>query len=225
MERLTFNHLPQPQSYKEPVAVTLPSGDRFYTTPDGIRYPSVTTILKVHSEAGLEAWRRRVGYDEAVKIKKRAGKRGNRVHDLLERTLQNQEVYPQMTDLEMYLSMMKYVKYINNIRLLEKALYSHALRLAGRSDCIAEYKGVLSVIDFKSSVRTKKAEWIEGYCMQVTAYAIMCKELFGYTIRQGVIIIGRDDELTAQVFVVRVADWLEELLECRDTWEIKYGNG
>lgn len=216
-----FIHVPHPQIV-EPVAKTEPGGKRYYHTPDGKQYPSVTTVLSLHSFEGIQKWRKRVGYNEANKVAARAGGRGTRIHNLMEKTLRNEEVKPQLVDLEMYLLMMKKVKHINNIRLLEAALYSHKLRLAGRSDCVAEYKGKLSIIDFKSSLRRKKKEYVEGYCMQVAAYATMYEELFHIPVHQGVIIIGVDDEKT-QVFKVQTADWLEPLLYYRDLWESQSG--
>lgn len=212
-----FIHLPRPE-FVEPVAVTLKSGDRFYTTPKGKRYPSVTTILKLHSRDAIQKWRKRVGKEEAALVGARAGARGNRIHGLMEKTLMNQPVSPKLMDLEMYKLMLKHVQRINNIRLLEAALYSDELRLAGRSDCVAEFDGELSIIDFKTSLKKKKKEWVTGYCMQVCAYAVMFEELFGIPVKKGVIIMGVDDE-KPQVFKVNVEDWLEELLHYRDQWE------
>jgi genome maintenance exonuclease 1 len=165
-----FVHLPvvpPPSAH----AVTLPGGNRFYETPSGHRYPSVTTVLKIHSRDGIEAWRRRVGKEEAARVGARAGARGTRIHTLVEQYLNNEPVQPKLMDLEMFVSMKKHLNRINNICLQEAALYSDYLRLAGRCDCVAEFDGTLSIIDFKSSLRKKIADHIHGYCMQVSGYA------------------------------------------------------
>lgn len=218
---MTFVHLPRPE-FVEPIAHTFKDGRRFYVTPEGERYPSVTTVIGLHSRDAIQKWRKRVGDSEANKVASRAGGRGNRIHSLMEKTLRNEPVQPKLLDIEMYKAMLKHVQRINNIRLLEAALYSKKLRLAGRSDCVAEFDGELSVIDFKSSLKIKKVEWIEGYCMQVAAYATMYEELFGTPVRKGIVIIGVDNE-RPQVFKVTTKDWLEKLIHYRDEWECKFG--
>ena len=212
-----FTHVPF-NALNQAKATTYKNGDRYYTTPNGKKYPSVTTILKLHSKEGIDSWRKRVGKEEAAKVGARAGARGNRIHGLIEKTLNNQSVSPNIFDMEMYQNMMKHVNRINNIRLQEVALYSHKIRLGGRCDCVAEFDGIPSIIDFKSSLKKKKVEWIEGYCMQVAAYSVMYKELYKESITQGVIIMGVDDE-KATVFKVKTKDWIEKLVEYRDLWE------
>ena len=78
---------------------------------------------------------------------------------------------------------------IDNIHGLEKPLYSEYLGIAGTVDCIAEYNNELAIIDFKTSKKPKKREWIEGYFVQCAAYACMLYELTGLTVKKFVIIM------------------------------------
>jgi genome maintenance exonuclease 1 len=82
---------------------------------------------------------------------------------------------------------------INNIKAIETALWSSTLRMAGRVDCIAEYDGKLSVIDFKTSKAIKDEKDIQEYFMQATAYAIMFQERTGISIRNIAILMSCED--------------------------------
>lgn len=217
-----YRHLTVPFLASIP-AETAASGNRVYVTPEGRRYPSVTTVLKEHSREGIQAWRQRVGATEANTVARRAAARGTRIHDLLEAHLRNDPMVPGIFDLEMYLSMEREAKRIDDIYFLETALWSDHLRLAGRTDCIARFDGKRSVVDWKTSLRPKKLEWIEGYAMQVAGYCIAFEERTGVPVDQGVLIIGIDDEPNAQVFIVKRDDWVEKLLYYRDLWEMKNG--
>jgi len=88
---------------------------------------------------------------------------------------------------------------INNIHCLETFLYSHYLGLAGRVDCIAEFDGELAVIDFKTSTKEKKEDWVEHYFVQETAYAAMFLERSGLEVQKIVTLIATE-EGSVQVF-------------------------
>jgi genome maintenance exonuclease 1 len=214
-----FNHIPI--SFPKLGCTTLPSGIRHYETPDGKRYPSVTTVLGSGDKTYLNEWRERVGAEEADKITRRAGVRGTRMHSLTERYLNNEFVVPILYDKPMFESMVPYLQRINNIRAQEVGLFSHHLRLAGTCDCIGEFDGRLSIIDFKTSLRPKKIEWITNYFMQAAGYAVMFEERTGIPINRTVIIIGVDDE-EAQLFTERRNPWIPGLLEMRDNFEAKH---
>lgn len=217
-----FVHCPPPGLARldKITATTAHSGTRVYTTLDGKQYPSVTTVLSLLSRDGIQAWRKKVGEKEANAISSRAAGRGTRIHNLIEKTLDNQDVTPKLPDIEMFRDLRSLLaKRVNNIYLQEKALYSHTLRLAGRCDCIAEYRGVLSVIDFKTSLRPKTPDHIENYFMQACAYGTMFHELFGIEVTQGVIMIGVDNE-KPQVFQITLSDWYDDLIKVRDMWEL-----
>ena len=105
---------------------------------------------------------------------------------------------------------------INNIVGVEIPLFSDLLRVAGTTDCIAEYNGKLSVIDFKTSRKPKKEEWIDDYYMQTFAYKLMFEEMTGIEIKQVVILVACIEQFDVQVFKKPAKDadeWLEKLVK------------
>ena len=207
--------------YEDLVAETTDTG-RTYKCPDGSSFNSVTTVLKVLSEDAIQAWRRRVGEDVANKIGVRAANRGTAVHSIIERYLDNNVEYDKhvMPDV---LSTFKDVqpildKHISEILGLEAPLYSKHLKLAGRVDCVGVFDNKLSIIDFKTSRKIKKKEWIHNYFAQASAYAIMFEERTGIPVPQLVIIIAVDNE-EPQVFVEKRDDWTELLFKAKEIYE------
>ena len=191
-----FNYC-QPLEIPDLVSQTQKNGKRIYVTPEGDHFPSVTTVVGHHKKHIIQEWRARVGHEAANKISAQASGRGNGMHNLCERYLSNETSYNKgvMPDaLEMFKSIRPYLDRINNIHYIEQSLWSKQLQLAGRVDCIAEYEGVLSVIDFKTSRRIKTIEQIEDYFWQTTAYALMYEELIGKPIDDLVIIMAVENE-------------------------------
>ena len=78
-----FEHVGINLGYDDIEAETTSSG-RKYKCPNGVSYPSVTTVLSILSEDGIRAWRKRVGEVEANKISHRAATRGTAVHAIVE---------------------------------------------------------------------------------------------------------------------------------------------
>jgi genome maintenance exonuclease 1 len=108
-----------------------------------------------------------------------------------------------------------YVDQIDNIHLLEAIMFSHKLTIAGQVDCVAEYNGKLSVIDFKTANKERQESWIDNYFMQCSAYAIMYEETFGTPIEQIVIMLASEDG-TSQIFVKERKDYEQELIKAID---------
>ena len=219
--RKKFNHNIIELGYEDLVAETTDTG-RTYKCPDGSSFNSVTTVLKVLSEDAIQAWRRRVGEDVANKIGVRAANRGTAVHSIIERYLDNDVEYDKdvMPDV---LSTFKDVQpildaHISEILGLEAPLYSKHLKLAGRVDCVGVFDNKLSIIDFKTSRKIKKKEWIHNYFAQASAYAIMFEERTGIPVPQLVIIIAVDNE-EPQVFVEKRDDWTELLFKAKEIYE------
>ena len=194
-----FKYVDKPHDLNE-LKTTNVNGSRFYVTPNGNKYPSITTVVSSDPEKkrGLMEWRKRVGEKEANRISSQAARRGTSVHTLCEHHLYNpcpeepdsvwQKAMPDA--IEMFNSMAPILnKNVNNIHGQEVALYSDRLGVAGRVDCIAEWNGKLSVIDFKTSRKPKKAEWIRDYYMQCAAYAAMYYERTGIPIKDLVIAV------------------------------------
>ena len=170
---------------------------------DGASYPSVTTVIGEKKKKSIMEWRRKVGEDEANAISKRATTRGNKCHKLAEDYLSNKPLDRYRDDvlsLGLFHQIRPYIDKINNIHALEESLYSHTLKLAGRVDCIAEYDNELAIIDFKTSTKFKREEWVQDYFSQETAYAIMFQELTGVKVKQLVTIIAVETG-TPQIFV------------------------
>jgi len=190
-------------------------GSRIYNTPDGNRYPSVTTVLQAYNAKGIAEWRRKVGDAEANRVSRKATDRGTSVHNAIEKYLKNESnasegMLPHAKSV--YVHMKKVLDdHVNNIHCLETQLWSDQLELAGQVDCIAEYDGKLTVIDFKTSVRLKKKEHIKNYFMQLAAYANMFTERTGLFVEEGRIIIGVDNCAFAQIMRVNPHEYTDEL--------------
>jgi len=216
-----FNHL---NVELPPITATTTDGMRLYETPEGNKYPSITTILSVRNKSGLTEWRKRVGNDVANHISRTAAARGTKVHHMCEDYLNNDNIdhhkknflpfclFGQLKE--------KVLCNINNIHAQEAGLYSDKYKIAGRVDCIAEYNGVLSIIDFKTSTKERNDEWNENYYIQCSAYAEMYEERTGTEIEQIVILCVTEDG-TVQEFVKNKYDYLDAITETATEWNKK----
>jgi len=178
-------------------------GKRFYVTPEGNFYPSITTVLSLQDKPGLKKWRETVGEKEAKRISQDSMRIGTAVHQMAEFYLSNYIIKLKDEDkkiVDTFNRLRFLLGNINNIVGNEIALYSDLLRVAGTADCIAEYNGVPSVIDFKTSRKPKKEVWIDDYYMQTFAYKLMFEEMTGIEIQQVVILVACIDQFDVQVF-------------------------
>ena len=200
-------------------------GKRYYISPSGKKLPSVTTVLGHSKKHIIKEWRERVGNEEAQKISTRASVRGTKFHNMMEKYLTNdatlfENVMPDMK--QAFKDTQKTVDLIDNIHYIECPLYSERLGLAGRTDVIGEFAKTLSVIDFKTSTKLKKEEWIDNYFEQGTAYALMYEELTGIPIDQIVIIISVDGETEPQVFIRDKKHYVDSLMEKTKVYKEAY---
>lgn len=209
---MTFIYCP-PKDLVDLESKTFPDGRRYYTTPDGVKLPSVTTVLGAMSKQAIMEWRNRVGHDVANAISKKATGRGTNVHTLCERYLNNEPLGNIMPDAkEMFLPLKPILdKSVSDIWYQEQALWSLKLGMAGRVDCIAHWNGVLSIIDFKTSRKIKKKEHIETYFQQECAYAIMLEEMIGEPVHQLVTLMAVEDE-EPLIFIEKTEDHIEGLV-------------
>lgn len=195
---------------------------RFYKTPQGELYPSITTVLGVQDNTSLEQWKQKVGIEEAERVSKKATNRGNRIHKLFEDFLNNIPIEVDMFDADVFNKGSKLLKqHVNNIRVQEGGLYSHHLRCGGRVDLIAKFDRKLSIIDFKTSTKSKDKKYIENYFMQTSAYAVMFEELTKIPINQLVIVIMVDYD-DPQIFVEKRDTWIKKFIEVRNLYKSKY---
>ena len=130
------------------------NGTRYYVTPEGYKYPSITTVLSEYNRKQIYEWRQRVGEERANLISRQASSRGTRIHKLCEDYLNNEEPkFKTPLDTELFYSIVPELARINNIHAQELRMYSDHLRIAGTVDCIGEHDGRISVIDFKTAKR------------------------------------------------------------------------
>lgn len=197
------------------------NGQRRYITPDGNAYPSVTTVLSILSEKFIAAWKARVGEEEAAKVSYRASQRGTAVHEIIEKYIDNEVDYAKgymPNILENFSSVRSIIdERVGKVFAQECALYSDHLRLAGRVDCVAEFDGRISIIDFKTAKRKKYRSGIKQYFQQEAAYAIMFEERTGLPVSQLVTIIAVDDD-EPQVFIEHRDEWAPELKKTIDVF-------
>ena len=201
---MPFNHIGCDLGYKDLDAVTTEKG-RVYVTPSGVKYPSITTVLGHFSKHKLMEWRKAVGEEEANRIGRLAADRGTRLHTICEKYIDNEvEIYDAKTmpHVKAMFSSIKPIldSRIGKVYLQEVPLYSDHLRIAGRVDLIAEFDGVISIIDFKTSSRRKTEEDIKDYFEQEAAYAIMFEERTNTPIVNLVTIMAVENDKEPLVF-------------------------
>ena len=204
-------------------------GKRYYITPTGEKYPSVTSVTGLMSRKGIQEWRKRVGTETANKISTQAARHGTSAHQLFEDYIKNDNFEEKFkgampTTQQAFISLEKELNQIGTVHALEAPLYSHELQLAGRVDCIAEYFGnEISIIDFKTSRKPKERKWIQNYFIQETAYAKMFEELTGKKVHSLITMIAVSDG-SSQLFVEQPnSDYVDQLQELRSQYRTEYG--
>ena len=219
-----FTHASKPDINELETKVV--DGQRLYETPDGKLYPSVTTVLKDLSSAGIAAWRKKVGDEVANKVSAQASARGTAVHHLCEDYINNEPDYADghmPANIETFNTLKGLIdKYLDNIVMQEMPLYSNYLEVGGRVDCIGEWNGKLSVIDFKTSKRRKRKDQISNYFMQAAAYCVMFEELTGTPITQTIILMSVDNDHPL-VFKSNRDEYINQFMEQRAKYRDKYG--
>lgn len=214
MSRKIFKHNLVPE-----VEITTENidGKRYYVLPSGEKFRSVTTVLdSALDKTALLEWKKKVGHEEAQKISTQAARRGTAVHSIAERYVLNEENYlrnAMPSGIDAFKSLQTLLdKHVDNILGIELPLYSVVLKTAGRCDMIAEFDGIPSVIDFKTSRRLKKEEWIDSYFLQTTVYSMMFEWLYKIHIPQIAIMIAVDHE-NPQLFVKDRNQYVDRVLE------------
>ena len=188
---------------------------RHYVTPDGNRYVSITSILSNIGKADIQKWRKRVGEKEANKITAQASRRGTSVHSICESYIRNEDGFLEgelPNVIEMFRSIEPILDRIDNIHVVEGALYSDDLGLAGRTDLIGEFDNTLAVIDYKTSRKKKTWEMCHKFFMQGTFYAHAYEERTGIPIEDIIIIMAVENEKPL-LFKEKKDRWIEPLKE------------
>ena len=201
-----------------PLTVALPTlkrknegGKRVYYDEDGNRYESVTNVVGIVDQKGLDEWRQAVGDDVANYVSRKAMSTGTKMHGMIENYIHNIKNDEKNIFAKAHFDNIKpLLKSLTDIQGLEVRLCSKNLGLAGTADCIAKYDGIPSIVDFKSSSKQKKEEWIQKYFLQTTAYALMWEELTNTKIEQIVVLISSEDG-ARDTFIRNKKDYIEEL--------------
>lgn len=191
---------------------------RFYTTPQGNVYPSVTTVLgKTKDQTHLLEWKKRIGESKANQESKRAADRGSALHSLCEKFILNQQIdiRKEMPIPAQLFSQMRpiLIENVGEVLAVENALYSDYLRVAGRVDLVANFQDKVSIIDYKTSNKTKNKEWIEDYFIQTSMYSVMFEELTKIPASRLVIIIGNEESNQCSVFVEKRDTWINKAID------------
>ena len=194
---------------------------RKYRTPIG-DLPSVTTVVGWEKRKFFAAWRKENPFES-----KRVCQRGNVLHEKIEHYLDNEgtpETGEKVDDLtlELFNQLRPELDKIDNILALEAPLWSETTMLAGRVDCIAEYNGKLSIIDFKGSTSAKSRNQCFSYFLQATAYAIAFEERTGTPIDNFAILMTSEDGIT-QVFEGHPKDYAKSLLGAIEKYHADQG--
>ena len=207
------------------------NGSRQYLIEDNKVYPSITTVLgKDPSKLeGLKKWRKRIGTEKASKISTQSSRRGTRVHNIVEAYLMN-DLNGQYNHNPLAMGMFTIIQPVlderlDNIHAQEVTLWSDHLGVAGQVDCVAEFDNKISIVDFKTSSKLKKPEWIHDYYKQAAGYAVMWEERTAIPITQLVIVVTVSDEPKPQIFVEHRDNWTESLIESIDYYKKEYMNG
>lgn len=168
------------------------TGTRFYKTPSGRLVPSVTTILSgTKDSTHIDAWKARVGPDNAEKIRNDSARIGTGMHTNLENAIYSKPLQGSYLEKTLASNIIKngFPK-LHEIWAVEASLYSEDL-YAGTTDLIAVHtNGEPTIVDFKNSRKPKKVEWIDDYRAQLGAYALAHNEMYGTSIRQGMVMIS-----------------------------------
>jgi len=204
-------------------------GKRVYLTPTGHKFPSVTTVIGNNAKkmAGIAKWRARVGEKAANAKSTRATGRGNKYHSIAEDYLNNNLDLKKYKSHPLPVLMFHHSRptldRINNIYLQEAALYSKHLEIAGRVDCIAEFDGVLSIIDFKTAEQPKREAYLYDYFVQETAYACMLQENYGLSVKQLVTIVACENGETQVKELPPKKEFFMKLVEYIAEYQERYG--
>ena len=215
-----FEHYNGSLEFQDLKTIQNEDGKRWYVTPEGEQYPSITTVLSYFKKKGISEWRKRIGEEQAKKITSQASRRGTNVHFLCEDYLNNKPGFKDKhvpSNIQLFNDIKPFLdENISKVYAQECPLYSDYLGIAGRTDCVAVWKNRLAIIDFKTSSKPKKREWIQDYFAQGAGYAVMFEERTKIPVADVVIVIAvensvpevyeekRDDHITRLIEQIRI---------------------
>src|SRR3990167_8658457 len=204
-----FNHIPT----STPIMETAHEDNLHFYKINGVKYPSITSILHSFPNQGINQWKLRT--PNWREIQQESFEVGTKLHSVIEHYLRNSnQLFPHGDKIynKLFENLKPELNKINNIRCQERYLYEPNLRVAGAVDCIAEYEDELCVIDFKNS-RKEKKNWMvkkSGYYLQLNAYARMFKHCTNIEIENGIIMIA-DWQGGVNIHKIKIKDYDEDL--------------
>ena len=211
------------ETLQETMSRVQEDGKRYYQTPEGQKYPSVTTVTGLLSRDHIKLWRERVGEETANKITKQATTRGTKMHNIFEQYLRAEEpiFFDNIMESSMFEAVQPVLDEIVPIA-LEAGMWSDSLQMAGQVDCVGVWGDELAIIDFKTSSKPKEEYMADGWFHQMTAYAIMVEELTGEVIDRIVAVVGVDGGY-CQVFEADPREYVDKLYGLRNQYRTLYG--
>jgi hypothetical protein len=217
--------------FPELTQVTPEDGPRFYTDAEGFRYPSASAVAGFSKVDKLKDWRDRVGHVEAARITRIAGMRGHALHALAEHyVLGEREKFIALYKKTMPDALFNWTgikreldENLDEVRAIECRIFTKKYRIAGTADLVGKWKGRLAIIDYKTSLRIKKLEWIDNYFMQADTYGMSWAELTGETPDDNVILMAVDNEKDTQIFIEPCGAYLLKLKAKRIEFAENFG--
>jgi len=195
---------------------TMIDGKRYYETPENKKYPSVTTVLSsVMDKTKLLQWSSRIGKEQADIIKTKAARRGTKFHKICEDYVLNKENFyldHNPTTIDLFKQVQNFLdKNVSKVYGIEIPLYSNFLRTAGRSDMVCSLNGKNAIVDYKTSTKIKKEEWIKNYFLQLTTYGLMIEEMYQIEVPYITVVIACEDG-KLQIFPKKLSEFKEEVI-------------
>jgi len=217
-----FNHVPV--NFTQSELIEKDDG-HYYQTPSGKIYPSITTMLQktqtLEKQQSLQNWKEQE--IAADYITQQAALIGSEAHKLIENYLNGKENFEKSRLLSEahFNNLLPFVDKIDNIHGIELRLYSNKMKLAGTSDCIAEYDGKLSIIDYKTKRSNQREEWLTDHFIQATSYGEMFRELTGIKVDQIVILVSSEKN-TRMEFIKNPDNYHDLLVQRIDQFYSQY---
>ncbi len=193
----------------------------WYKTSTGKVYPSISTVLSAtvpaHKKDMLESWK--ASEPAHHYITDRAKETGTQLHKIMEDYLCDNLSIDEFDLLSIahFTNLKPYLNNVTNVVCTEQKMHSDKLQVAGTTDLLAEYNGVLSVIDYKTKRKPQKDEYMYEYYLQTVCYAQMFQEITGVAIPQVVILVSSEKN-TRQEFIQTCDMYLEPLQQRLDQY-------
>ena len=202
-----------PYPYPKLERTTNDDGTRFYLDPvDGSPLPSVTTVLSgTADKTAIKLWEARVGKEKADRARTEATALGTLMHTHVENHVMgiprpggNNLIRLQAARMADQI-ITKGLPRVDEVWGQEVAMYYPGL-YAGTTDLVGIHDGIPSIMDHKTAKKMRTRDMIYDYFDQMVAYSLAHNEVYGTTIKRGVIfMVSR--ELEYKEFILEGAEF------------------